>query len=223
MKEPKFKIGQKVFYTTYTAYGYNWGNDSAYKTGSNRLMDNIVLYGTIRSIVIDGTEEYGEYFNYDITVEKYEGLERNNEAVEYRKDEEEYWNLTVQEENIFPLDELDKAKEKANIDNNIRIKEECEERERERLYQLEDNCFQLYIFLLREVSEFNIRYTEEELNALYKLMSSQRLRLDIWNTKFDLKDHVNFDAKYIESRMIYTDKQYVKLLRKCLKTNGFDE
>ena len=101
LQKPKFEIGQKVFYTDCTTYQFNWNSDDIYKSDSDEIQDDIVLYGTIRSIECSGIKDYNEYFKYGITVEEYPGLERNNDAVEYRERNEERWNLDVNEENIF--------------------------------------------------------------------------------------------------------------------------
>ena len=217
--KPKYEIGQKVLYTKYTKYILDWNEEQTpYKGKSDYIADNIVLYGTI-----EGIELNYNTFKYSITVEEHKGLDENNLAVDCQRNREETWNLEVDEEDVFNEDELEIAKQKALKNRKERIKYE-KKREKEQnaaLASLNATC--LYDFLLREYSEFNIKYSEEQLNAFYQLICSPRLDLCAYNFQADLKDKYHPKYEICERAAIDKDKQYVELLRKCLKVEGYDE
>ena len=219
--EPKFKIGQKVFYTDYTDYCYDWdGENEPYKGKSDSIADNIVLYGTIT-----GVELYLEELKYSITVEEYDGLEENNMAVEYRRDQGETWDLDIKEENIFSLSDIKLAKKQAQKNRKKRIKYELESEKESHAAQTLSNALFLYDFLLREYNEFDIKYSKEQLDAFYKLISSPRMDLSAYDTQADIKENYKNYApdEWSERNIIDKDKQYVELLRTSLKVEGYTE
>lgn len=217
--KPKYEIGQKVLYTKYTEYILDWNEEQTpYKGKSDYIADNIVLYGTVEGIKLDYNT-----FEYSITVEEHKGLDENNMAVDCRRNREETWNLEVDEEDVFNEDEIEIAKQKAlkNRTERIKYEKKHEKEQNEALASLNATC--LYDFLLREYSEFNIKYSEEQLDAFYQLISSPRLDLCGYNFQADLKDSYHPKYEICEIAAIDKDKQYVELLRKCLKVEGYGE
>lgn len=217
--EPKFKIGQKVFYTDFTAYYYDFnGNNEAYKGKSSHISDDIVLYGTIQ-----GIESTYNGLKYSITVEEYDGLEENNQAVHYREGDEQTWNLDVLEDNIFSLNDLESAKEQALKNHKERIKYEKKLEKERNAENTALNAQRLYDFLLREYTEFDIKYTKEQLDAFYQLISSPRMDLTAYDFRADLNDGYSPKYEWCERGSINKDKQYVELLRTSLKVEGYME
>lgn len=219
MIEPKFKIGQKVFYTDFTAYSFDFnGNNEAYKGKSSHIYDDIVLYGTIQ-----GIESTYDGLKYSITVEEYDGLEENNQAVDYRKIDEQTWNLDVLEDNVFSLNDLESAKERALKNRKERIKYEKKREKEINAENTVSNALCLYDFLLREYMEFDIKYTKEQLDAFYQLISSPRMDLTTYDFSADLNEGYSPIYEGCERGAINKDKQYVELLRNCLKVEGYKE
>lgn len=219
MIEPKFKIGQKVFYTDFIAYYYDFnGNNEAYKGKSNHIADNIVLYGTIQ-----GIESTYNGLKYSITVEEYDGLEENNQAVNYRERDEQTWNLDILEDNVFSLNDLESAKEQALKNHKKRIKYERKLAKERKAENTASNAIHLYNFLLREYIEFNIKYIEGQLNTFYQLISSPRIDLNACDISADLNEGYSPKYEWCERGAINKDRQYVELLRNCLKVEGYEE
>lgn len=219
MIEPKFKIGQKVFYTDFTAYYYDFnGNNEAYRGKSSHIADDIVLYGTIQ-----GIESTYDGLKYSITVEEYDGLEENNQAVDYRKRDEQTWNLDALEDNVFSLNDLESAKEQALKNHKERIKYEKKLEKERNAENTASNAQCLYDFLLREYTEFDIKYTKEQLDAFYQLISSPRMDLTAYDFRSDLNDGYSPKYEWCERGAIDKDKQYVELLRNCLNVEGYKE
>ena len=217
MIEPKFKIGEKVFYVNYTDYKRK--PYTCWAGTNNYTWDDIVLYGTITGI----QKYYGHTFQYSITVEKHEDLPRNNEKVKHKETIEATWDEEVLEDNVFSLNELEKAKKKAALNYTERIAKEEEEHNENINFQIECNSYTLYNFLLREAYKYKLKYSQEEVKALHKLASSPRIDLDIFNFKKDLKQDVFIKYAAYESSLMIEDKKYVKMLLKCLDIKSHSE
>lgn len=218
--EPKFKIGEKVFYVDYTDYKAKI--NTYWADTSNYTWDDIVLYGTIT-----GIKKYHDYdgdtFQYSITVEEHKDLPRNNEKVMHRENIDATWDEEVLEDNVFSLKELKKAKNKAALNYAERIAKEEEEYNKQLDFQIECNSYTLYNFLLREAYKYKLKYSQEEVKALHKLASSPRIDLDIFNFKKDLKQDVFIKYAAYESSLMIEDKKYVKMLLKCLDIKSHSE
>ena len=209
--KPKYSIGQKVFYVAYIQYDENEDN-AGYVFKPVEIYDYIVLYGTVESIKVDSCT-----VEYELTVEEHKGLKKNNVAVFYREENTDKSLLRVNEADVFSLDELALAKKRAkSISNQYKKKVKSEEKLREQA-QCEENTYMVYAFLLREFTEFDISYTEEEINALYKMASSPRVSLMSTDFESDLVTDCHFDTSYYEQFGSSQTKEYIELLNKGLK------